>query len=429
MIVALIHLPSPGLAEPWTNFPLGLGYVAAAVEKAGYDVVIHDFCEGLEDIPFADIFGMQITVPQINLAKQLAKDLKHQYPHARIVAGGPQVEADRGPFIRDFNFDAMVIGEAEVSFNKLLKDWGKYGMIDRVYWKQPEQNLDDIEFPARHLFPNFKRNALRTKEMFKTDHVGGGQTTIMASRGCPWECSFCGIHSKKLRFRSFKNIFKEIQDVIDRFNIYQFKWQDDTFTCRKSWVLEFCKLIKTEFPQVYHRCHTRADVFDEEMAAAMQKAGFKFLCFGIESFSNRLLKINNKNITLKQIENSLRISKEYGFDTSINLIYGMPGENESSIAETMDGVERNKELIDYINLATMVPLPGTPILKNPEKFNVEIIERDINKYWITDHQSDDIIFVKNKDISLRTAMDLKVKIYNFIQQMGYAKPEWHEIPN
>ena len=431
MKITLINLPSPALAEPWTNFPLGLGYVAASLEKRGYNISIQDLSAMPNGSMFesyidfnSNIFGLSITVPQVINAKKIAGVIKNKKPDAIVVAGGPQTLVAKDDFLKDPNFDAVVVEEGEFSMYELIRHYELYGEIEQVYWNPPIRLLDDVPFPARHLFPNFKQNCLNTKQLLKGDYTDGGQTTIIASRGCPYRCSFCAPHPRKVRFRSASNVIAELRHIIDNFGVKQFKWQDDTFTLSRKWVLELCAKMKKQLPKIYQRAHTRVNVFDEEMAQAMRGAGFKLLCFGIESFSQKVLDINNKAITVDMVESSLKLAKKYGFKTVGFLIFGMPGENEQTVAETKAGILRNKRYIDYLNLATMVPLMGTPVYNNPDKFDCEILETDLSKYWIVDHDKSDDILVKTKDVSRETMMKLKREMYDFMKDEGYSRPEW-----
>lgn len=434
MKIVLINLPSPALAEPWSNFPLGLGYVAAAIERRGYDVSVWDLCsknaikptdliDGLE-IPAADIYGFSVTTPQFAIAVLLANLIKSIYPKTITVAGGPHALIDRESFLAIGAFDAVVVEEAEFSFYELIRHYELYGNIEPVYWNPPIKLMDDIPFPARHLFSNFKKNALNTHQLLKGDYAEGGQTTMIASRGCPYRCSFCAPHSRKVRFRSPENVIAELRHVIDRYEIRQFKWQDDTFTINRKWILALCDLIRKQLPQTYHRAHTRVNVFDNEMAIAMREAGFKVLCFGIESFSQKILDLNAKGITVDQVEYSLRLAKKHNFKTVGFLIFGMPGEDPTSVQETKAGILRNKKYIDYLNLATMVPLPGTPMYENPQLFNCEIIEPDWQKYWIVNHEDSDEVLVTTNGVPVKTMRRLKRDMYKFMRDEGFARPEW-----
>jgi radical SAM superfamily enzyme YgiQ (UPF0313 family) len=163
--IALFNLPNPALAEPWTNFPLGLGYVAAATEASGYTVQVHNWCEQAQDVPDADVYGMQITAPQVVAARALALRIKKKNPAAIVVAGGPQMLVEQDEFVASRNFDSVIIDEAEQSFPALLHELSTTNTVRPVYRFIPPQNIDRLPFPARHLFPDFKRNALRTHQL------------------------------------------------------------------------------------------------------------------------------------------------------------------------------------------------------------------------------------------------------------------------
>jgi radical SAM superfamily enzyme YgiQ (UPF0313 family) len=427
MKIILINLPSPALSEPWTNFPLGLGYVAAAIEKRGYDVEVLDLSIGnykTELIPQGDIYGFSITTPQVDYAKEIAEHIKINDPDSIVVAGGPHTLVAREDFLSDPNFDSVVVEEGEFSFYELIRHYELYGDVENTYWNPPIKLIDDIPFPARHLFPNFKENAENTHALLKGDYADGGQTTIIASRGCLYKCSFCSPHPRRVRYRSPKNVVAELRKIIDDFSIYQFKWQDDTFTLDRKWVLELCDLIKKQLPETYHRAHTRVNVFDDDIAIAMKQAGFKVLCFGIESFCQDLLDLNMKGVTVDQIEQSLKIAKKQDFKTVGFFIFGLPGENFQSVKETQSGILRNKRYLDYINLATMVPLPGTPVWNDPDKFNCNIVSKDYSKYWIVDHERSPEVLVKTKGLSESDMSSLKKEMYKFIRDEGYSRSEW-----
>jgi radical SAM superfamily enzyme YgiQ (UPF0313 family) len=170
--------------------------------------------------------------------------------------------------------------------------------------------------------------------------------------------------------------------------------------------------------------HTRADAFDEEIARAMQKADVKIVCFGIESFDQRLLDLNNKGITVDQVERSLKIAKDHGLLTVGFLIFGMPGEDEKSVETTKEIILKNKINLDYLNLATMVPLPGTPVWNNPERFNCEILDKNYDQFWIVDHEKNDTVLVKTNGVSLDLMKKLKIDMYQFMRDEGYDRPEW-----
>jgi len=428
MRVSIVVLPSPVLAEPWSNFPLGAGYVAAAVEDR-CDVSILDFSDKdieVEDIPEADIYGLSVATPQYYYAKKLAVRIKERFPRSIIVAGGPHLLVSAKDFSEDENIDSVVIGEGELSFQELVDSANESGKVKPVYSDLRPDELDQLRFPARHLYPDFKEKATQIHQLMKGDYCKGGQTTIIASRGCPYACSFCAPHERTMRFRSPENTVAEIRDTIDRFGVYQYKWQDDTFSVNKDWVLHLCKLIRTKLPKTYHRAHTRVNVFDDEMGHEMYRAGFRVVCFGIESMSQRILDLNSKATKIEQIEQALQTAKRHSLRTVGFFLFGMPGEDPDTIQETKEGIYRNIKNLDYINMATLVPLVGTPLWNDPDKYGCEILDRNYEKLWIVGHDDNDDILVRTKGVSLETMIDMKRDIYAFLKELHYDRPEWRQ---
>ena len=74
----------------------------------------------------------------------------------------------------------------------------------------------------------------------------------------------------------------------------------------------------------------------------------------------------------------------------------------------------------------MTPLLGTPVYKNPDKFNCEIVDHDIENYWIVDHEVSDTIMVKTNGVSIDTMKKLKRGMYQFMRDEGYSRPEWQK---
>jgi len=440
MLIVLINLPSPALGEPWSNFPLGIGYLGGFLQARGYQVKIEDWCdvdpERLEiiaaTIPRADVYGLSATTPQIGYLRRAARIIHRSYPDALIVAGGPHFHPLAGHQTDSLqDVDVIIGGEGEEALHDLVtryrlsnRLWPPRGRTTIINRTEIERDLDRLPFPSRDLLPLFKAKSMWSRQLLKGSYCEGGQTTIIASRGCPYSCAFCAPHDRHVRFRSPENVAAEIRYIADMWGIYQLKWQDDTLTTNKRWVLRMCDQIIHRCPPVYMRGHTRVNVFDEEMADRMARAGFKVLCFGIESFDQRLLDLNAKQITVAQIERSLRIARDYGFKTVGFLIFGMPGEDAASVEATKAGIIRNKPYLDYLNLATMVPLPGTPVYQHPDRFGVEIIEPDPERAWIVDHETSNEVLVRSKHVPLAEMRALKKSMYDFMRAQGYSRAEW-----
>lgn len=419
MKFCLVVPPSPALAAPESNTPLGLLYVASYAEAHGVDVAVVDLASENDKwfFPEADVYGISITTPQLSLAKKIAAKIK-QVNNAPVVVGGPHPTVLPEETLQNGVFDSVVVGEGERATVKVVRDVERGG-LKRIYIGEPIENLDEIPFPARHLLPI---DNIRTFEIMKDKYKEGGTTCIIGSRGCPFNCSFCPNVMSKVRFRSVTNIITEIKQIIDQYGIYQFKFQDDCFTLNKRRLFSLCKGLKKL--DICFRIITRVNLISKEIAEKLYGVGCRDASFGTESGSNKVLKMVNKGVTVEDNERAYRITKEAGWTNICNLIFGLPGEDEKTCQETKDFLIRNREYIDVVNLGVLVPYPGTPIWNDPDRFNVEILTTNFDEYWFVGHSKSDKIFVRNKDVPLETMKKLKVDMYRFVAELGYAKKEW-----
>jgi len=428
MRLCMIVPPSPFLADPEANAPLGTLYVAAYAQKHGYEVAarcLKDHNEDEWDLPEAEVYGISITTPLLSTSRKIAAKIKEEFGQDRkVVVGGPHPTVlPQETIFSCPEFDSVVIGEGEKAILDVMED-AKAGKLKQIYNGDAVQNLDEIPFPPRHLLP---LDFIRTFEIMKHPYKPGGTTCIIGSRGCPFACAFCpNILPKKVRFRSVGNIVWEIHQIIDDYGIYQFKFQDDCFTLNRKLVFDLCDRLHEE--DVALRIITRANLVNEELAKKLHYGGCRDVSLGTESGSNKVLKMNNKGMTVEQNERAYRTLKKAGLVTICNMIFGLPGEDEETVEETLSFLRRNREYIDVVNMATLIPYPRTPIADNPTRFNVEILNGNYDDYHFY-HSKDDMIFLRNKDVPLEKMKQLKRKVYDTVAELGYAKKEWKGDPN
>jgi radical SAM superfamily enzyme YgiQ (UPF0313 family) len=224
---------------------------------------------------------------------------------------------------------------------------------DKKIYKNPVrpliQNLDSLPFPDRELFEDYDN------EQF------------MTGRGCPYTCSYCINHKLiKLysgqyfvRYRSIKNVFKEIKEVDKKSRIKNIAFIDETFTTSKKRAKEFCKKYEKEIG-IPFSIQTRANTVDKEIIASLKNAGCYLILIGIEN-ANENIRNNmlRRNMTKEQIINAFKTAKEAGIQTfSFNMI-GVPGETRKTIIETIDF---NKELgTERRQYSIYFPFKGTEL--------------------------------------------------------------------
>ena len=354
----------------------------AAVEKMDFDEVR----EYLKKQPKLSWIGISATSFTFWSALEVARIAKQIMPNCKVIMGGihptlfPE-EALKSPYV-----DFVVRHEGDYTLPELISG-EPYGKILGISFKEngrivhnPSrpliENLDEIPFPAYHLLPLHKSRLTIGCEKRSPAIM------LLGSRGCPFKCRFCttaGMGSK-VRYRSPENIIEEIKFLMKNYGIKEVHFQDDSFTLNRKNVTRFCELIIKEKIDLSWLCMANIVAVDLEMLKLMKRAGCHQICYGIESGNEQILKNLNKNITLAQVRDAVRWTKEAGIDVRGSFIIGCPGETEETIKKTFNFM---KELdLDLISLNILTPLPGTEIYKWAKE-NGYLMSEDWRDYTFT----------------------------------------------
>jgi len=230
------------------------------------------------------------------------------------------------------------------------------------------KNLDDVPFPSRELFDN------QAYKSYYSRNFGYTTTSIITSRGCPFKCDFCSrpIFGNKFRSRTPANIAEEVETV--RELGYERVWfADDCFTLDRKRMLNICDELVRRRINIGWECLSRVDTVDLEVAERMKQAGCVRVFFGIESGSEKILKIMNKHATTKQAMGAVHIFKKVGVQVGAFFIIGYPGENDETVLETVNFAASLP--LDYLSFTFPYPIPGTPLFErvkdriNSEEWN------------------------------------------------------------
>lgn len=424
MRICIVMPPAPGLFDQRTNIPLGPLYVAAALEQAGHEVVLisllgHDVPASW---PKADLYAMGFTTPQAGAARGVMELIRSQHYDAKVLAAGAHPTFLPVQTLQ-MGFDSVLAGEAEKTILQVLMDLPD---LKKIYYGDPYKDLDKIPFPARHLLP-YEDLHNRAGSAFSGSSVGDHLAGIIGSRGCPRACAFCANpRLTKTRHRSADNIIAEMKGVVAS-GITSFKFQDDTFTLRPSHVVALGAAAEKAFEpgQIAVRIITRVDTFSEKIIPALRQLRSKVASFGIESGSQKVLDAVHKGITIEQVECALKLAHDSGFTTWGYFVFGLPGECEETVDETIAFWERNRPYLDVGVLSVFVPYPGCDIARRPDHYRMHILESDLNHYWIVQKKT---VLALPYDVSFQKMMDLRVQTLEAFAELGYARPEWkHDL--
>jgi len=290
----------------------------------------------------------------------VTEDVKRINPDIIVVIGGPHVYTYPHQAISISSVDYAVYGEGEFVFPKLVERLDKHlsvddlpGVLDKRNQKLELQripNLNVLPFPARHLVSYRKyRSVLAQKNPI---------TTVMSSRGCPYNCYFCNNieRSKKVRSKDPKNVVDELQQCYEM-GIEDFLFFDELFTYDKNRVLGICKqIISRNLPIRWH-IRSRADTVDQEMVEWLARAGCRLIQFGIESGTPRMQKVINKRLNLNKVEQTVRMVKQHRISVYADFILGLPGETKEEMNQTIEFAVKLE--LDYAMFNIYVPLPET----------------------------------------------------------------------
>jgi anaerobic magnesium-protoporphyrin IX monomethyl ester cyclase len=375
-----VALISPPPASQWAfvdyQYPLiGLAYLAAVLEKEGYQVMVID-CPP-QHLTYKhidqeigrfqpDIVGITSVTATFTSALKVAKNAKQMCPQATVVLGGPHVTITDDKFLLQHpEVDVVVKGEGEqtivelaqhLSDQKILNElaglaFRNNGQVVHTANRPCIQNLDELPYPAYHYFPLIKYR------IFKKIGV-----PMLTSRGCSSGCNFClvpQIAGNNFRARTSASVVNEFEYLKNRYQVDFVTFNDEIFTHDKKRVLDICSGIKQRRIKIPWDCQTRVDLVSKDLLQAMKEANCQLINFGVESANQNILNSMGKGTTVQQNAKAIRMAKDAGLSVTVSLVLGYPGESDQTIQKTIDFIKRTEPDDLYLFLAT--PFPSTQL--------------------------------------------------------------------
>lgn len=386
-----------------TVLPLGPAYLAGTLVAAGWDVAVIDAVgeAPLQRRPTSQPNLVQhgLTIPEIVDRIDLSTDaigvsvmFSQQWPHADelvraiaarlpgrpIFVGGEHV-AGTWEFVLDTcpPVTACAIGEGEetmldlaafaVGRRALHEIPGIACRIDgrarRTAPRQRIRNVDDLPRPAWHLFP-----VARYLDAGFTYGVNLGRSMpILATRGCPYQCTFCSspaMWTTRYYVRDVADVVDEIASYVERYRATNVDFYDLTAIIKRDWILAFCAEIERRGLDITYQLPTgtRSEVLDEEVLAALHRTGCRNICYAPESGSARTLARIKKKIKLDRMVRSIRAATRTGIVVKANLMIGFPDETRRELWETLRfGLKLAWLGVEDLPLFPFIPYPGTEL--------------------------------------------------------------------
>ena len=345
--------------------PIGLYYVGSVLKENQYDCEILNWYSinrtpGLikeilvEKRP--DVIGLSVFHANRWGAIEIARIARQVDPSVKIVFGGIGATFLWKHFLSHFKeIDFCVLGEGEYPFLNLIKAiekgdqtgiegikgiaFKRNGKIVRTEDPNPIQDLNELPVPAKH---------------FRYQHV-------TSTRGCPGNCTFCGsprFWGHKVRFHSPEYFVSQLE-ILYKKGVAFFYFSDDTFMLKKDRVIEICRTIIEKNLYISWAAISHVNFVDQEVLYWMKKAGCTQISYGVESGSERIRRLLNKNTSTDRIKKAFSLTTRYGILARAYFIYGCPGESWDTIHETIDLIHEIKPLSIIFYILDI--FPGTAL--------------------------------------------------------------------
>ena len=343
-----------------------------------------------------EIIGFSVLSFNYSEALQIAQFIKENF-NIKIIFGGVHVILSPQEVIENEEVDIICTGEGEEVLKELLDKSLNCKDVKGIWYKQDgeiikNENRRLIEDLDRLPFPDLKDFDLERYFVINHNHL-----PVMASRGCPFSCTYCSNHAlrkkldgKYVRFRSINNVIGEIELRIKQFSKRGFKYLyffDDTFILYKNFVKEFCEKFKEKgfHKNIKWTANVRANLVTDEIIKTMKNAGCYDARMGVEAGSDYIRNtVYKRNMTKEQLVHAFSVIKKHDLQLRLDFIIGAPYETLSMMEESFALAKHSNG--DRIFFSRLYPFPGTEIKEICEKEHV--IEK-ITHYRVNGFQAVD----------------------------------------
>ena len=370
------------LENEWGGVPQGIvtiaGYLNKNMPEVEIKIINKDYISKIEAYN-PEVIGISAMSNEFYIAKQLADEIKKRFPKIKLLIGGVHITLLPEDLI-ETQFDIGIMGEGEKTLLELLekikdeKDItpDKIKKINGLVFRENEKklfitpkrelikDLDDIPFPAYDLL-DIQEILLPGPGKEKLMSIRG---YLMTSRGCPYNCSFCGSNSiwgkSGTRWQSPKRVVADIERWIRKYGVDHFIVLDDLFAFSKARIREIIAGLEKKkiLGIATFEIMARANIIDQEMIDLLKRLNVTSVSFGFESGSEKMLRyLKKESVNIKQNAEAVRLCKKNTLVVTGFFIIGSPNENEEDLKYTFDFIKNNE--MDFVAVFQATALPGT----------------------------------------------------------------------
>ena len=359
--------------------PQGILSIAAYLLQQGHDVFVYD-CLGpgvpvnLDDQVQAilnlqpQMVGFSATTSSFPDAADLARKIKDRRPDIVTVCGGVHVSALGEALLLLYpQFDFLCPGEGEITLAELAGGHPPEA-ITGLIWRDgsreitnpprhPIADLDTLPFPAYDRLQGFPRHY----HLPLFSYINTPGATMITSRGCVYQCSYCdrSVFKKGFRYNSALYIYEHLHHLRTRFGVRHVNIYDDLFTLDRKRIVELCEKLCRHPLGMHFNCAVRVGHTDDELLRMLKEAGCLMVSLGIESADPHLLEMHKSGVTLEEVRETVARIQQAGLRAKGLFMMGLPGETEASIRRTSDFIISLG--LDDMNMSKFTPFPGAPL--------------------------------------------------------------------
>ncbi len=366
--------------------PIGLISIGAVLEDLGCDVSVLDadarrlgLSPAVDEVVEAapDFVGLTTMTAVMGIVGRFLAEVKGRLPNVKIIVGGPHASALPAETLEEYQFiDIAIVGEGDETVRELLPLLEKGDDLSPVrgiaFRKDGEvvvteerpliEDLGSLPMPAWHLLDSGLYRSYAWNNWVSGARKPLG--VVFTGRGCYGKCNFCASHcvfGRRIRYFPVERIKAEIDHLVRTYGIKVLYFQDDTFTANRRIVNEICDfLIERGYSdRMETMVSARVDAVHAPTLKHMREAGIRWICFGVESGNDEILKRMGKNISVQQIRDAYRTAREAGLFIAGNFMLGHIGETRETALASIDVACRLDQ--DYVSFAIAIPFPGTEL--------------------------------------------------------------------
>ncbi len=357
----------------------GLCYISAALKAKGHSVSLIDLRQlnGWAELPGAirkespEVIGITMMSSDFDAALESARIAKETNRRIKVIVGGIHPSVMESELLGNSCIDYIFKGEAETTLPLIVNDIARGGIKEKVIIGEAPE-LNKTPFADRSLFGIFE---VPLVPFLKMPFI-----TIVAGRGCLYNCNFCQpaerkIFGNKVRRMSVERLIDELKTVKARIGLNSVMIHDDCIVEDTAWVEKFLKLYSAKGLNKPFICQSRADIVVKNPALFkdMRRHGLEMLIIGFESGSQRILNFLRKGTTVEQNYLAAKICKRLGIRVFANFMLGIPTETKDEALETVKMIKKIKPYVP--SPAFYTPLPGSDLFEYCMKNNLSLIDK------------------------------------------------------